>query len=328
MEFRTKVDLPVGVPPIHHSDILMLWGSCFVENIGKLFSDYKFQCDINPFGILYNPYSIAKALSNVLTKKIFDETNLRKDQDVWYSMMHHGSFSSSDKGECLGKINGRLQNAINLLPQVRWMIFTWGTAWVYEWKETGEVVGNCHKLPSHCFTRRLLSVDEIVETYIKLIKEMMILNPQVHFLFTVSPIRHVKDGMHGNQVSKSVLLLAAQQLVEKFPCCFYFPSYEIMIDELRDYRFYAEDMLHPSQLAIDYMWECVGKVFFPPSTITFLNEWEKLKKGINHRPFDVNSNQYQRFLSQILLRIELLKEKFPYLDVQKEIEICRDRLKK
>lgn len=328
MEFRTKVDLPVGVPFINHSDVLMLWGSCFAENVGKQFADNKFRCDINPFGVLYNPLSIAKALGQVVCHKRYVESDLRHEQGVWYSLMHHSSFSSDNVEYCLEKINRRLQKAEETLAQAQWIIFTWGTSWVYEWKETGEIVGNCHKLPERLFTRRILKVEEIVGEYRSLIETLLSLNPRLHCLFTVSPIRHVKDGMHGNQVSKAVLLLAAQCLVEQFPSCVYFPSYEIMLDELRDYRFYADDMLHPSSIAIDYIWECLSKTFFSPSTKSILKEWEKIKKGLEHRPFDAQSEQYQRFLSQILLNIEELKEKFTYLDVQNEIRLCQTRLKK
>lgn len=328
MEFRTKVDLPVGVPFINHEDGLMMWGSCFAENMGRLFVDYKFRCDVNPFGVLYNPYSIARSVCQVAEGYIYNKVDLREAHGVWYSLMHHSAFSSPDADECLEKINTRLSRAAAHLRRARWVMFTWGTAWIYEWKEDGRIVGNCHKLPGKYFTRRLLEVEEITDVYVPLIEKLSALNPDLHFLFTVSPIRHVKDGMHGNQVSKSVLLLAAQKLVESCPNCFYFPSYEIMMDELRDYRFYADDMLHPSQVAVDYMWECFGRTFFSPATRQFLHEWERLKKGLAHRPFDPDSEAYQRFLSQILLNIEELKEKLPYLDVQNEISLCQARLKK
>ena len=328
MEFRTKVDLPVNVPLIHHSDRLMLWGSCFTENMGKLFIDNKFRCDVNPFGVLYNPLSIAEALGQVLHRKRYEESDLKRERSVWYSLMHHSSFSSGSAEECLKKINTRLQRAEEAIAETQWMVFTWGTSWVYEWKETGGIVGNCHKLPERLFTRRILKVEEIVEAYGALIEELLLLNPRMHCLFTVSPIRHIKDGMHGNQVSKAVLLLAIQRLTEQYPSCLYFPSYEIMMDELRDYRFYADDMVHPSSVAIDYLWECLGKTFFSPSAWEFLKAWEKVRKGLEHRPFDAQSGQYRRFLSQILLNIEELKEKFTYLDVQNEIELCQARLKK
>ena len=329
MEFRTKVDLPAGVPLIDHSDVLMMWGSCFAENMGKRFTDYKFRCDVNPFGVLYNSYSIAEAARQVAEGYIYNKVDLREKGGVWYSLMHHSSFSSRSADACLEKINARLRLAEEYLRKARWMMCTWGTAWIYEWKETGRIVGNCHKLPEGCFTRRLLEVDEIVTVYASLMEKLHQINPELRFLFTVSPIRHVKDGMHGNQVSKSTLLLAADKLTKSYPrSCFYFPSYEIVMDELRDYRFYADDMVHPSQVAVDYLWECFGQTFFTDAACRFLQAWEKVKKGLEHRPFDPDSEAYQRFLSQILLNIDKLKEKFPYLDVQNEISLCQARLKK
>lgn len=183
-------------------------------------------------------------------------------------------------------------------------------------------------MPDRLFSRRLLEVDEITRLYTPLLDRIRQVNPGVRFLFTVSPIRHAKDGMHGNQLSKATLLLAADYLCSRYSDCHYFPSYEIMMDELRDYRFYADDMLHPSPLAVKYIWECFCSSYFTKETETVMKAWEDIRKGIAHRPFDAESEAYHRFLSQILLKIEQLKEKFPYLDVQNEIEICQARLKK
>lgn len=328
MEFRTKVGLQRGEDEIRHSDCLMLWGSCFAENVGRKLLDYKFDCDINPFGILYNPLSIAEGLSQLRRGKIYTEEDLRHDRGVWYSLMHHGSFSSASKEDCLAVINSRLRTGKKYLERADWLLFTWGTAWVYEWKEDGRVVGNCHKLSERMFSRRLLEVGDIESVYIPLLSELYAANPRLNVLFTVSPIRHIRDGMHGNQLSKSTLLLAVSHLCRRFPFCHYFPSYEIMMDELRDYRFYADDMLHPTPLAVDYIWECFSEVFFSPATCRVMKQWEEIRKGLSHRPFDAESVAYRSFLSQILLKIEELKKKFPYLDVRKEVELCQAQLKK
>ena len=328
MEFRTKVELPVGQGEIRHSDSISLWGSCFAENIGKLLSDNKFDCDVNPFGILYNPLSIAKSMSILLDGKTYHEEDLRFDKGIWYSLMHHSSFSSTDQSECLEKINLRIVKGREMLGKARWIIFTWGTARVYEWKETGEIVGNCHKLPDRLFTRRLLGVEEVVSVFGSLLKKIHLINPDAQFLFTASPIRHAKDGMHGNQLNKAVLLLAIEKLCREIPSCHYFPSYEIMLDELRDYRFYADDMLHPTPLAVNYIWECSCSSFFTADTLRIMKDWQEIRKALEHRPFDAKSEAYYTFLSQIMLKIERLKEKFPYLDVQNEIALCQTRLKK
>ena len=203
-------------------------------------------------------------------------------------------------------------------------MLTFGTAYVYEQKETGKVVANCHKLPEKNFIRRRLEIDEIVEDYTLLLDELISLNPQLKILFTVSPIRHIRDGMHANQLSKSVLLLAIDRLMQRYPqvTC-YFPSYEIVLDELRDYRFYADDMVHPSTLTINYLWERFSETFFTPETQNLIKECETIRKAIAHKPFHPESEEHKRFLGQIVLKIERLNGKYPYLDFEKETNMCR-----
>lgn len=328
MEFRTKVELPVKGPKLQHADKLMIWGSCFSEHIGNLLTENKFTCDVNPFGVLYNPMSIAASIQCLLKKTLYSPKDLQHTEETWYSLMHHSSFSASSPDECLEKINDRICKGHENLLQADWILITWGSSFVYTWKENGEIVGNCHKLPARLFERRMVSVEEITTTYIPLLQQLHTLRPHLQCLFTVSPIRHLKDGLHGNQLSKANLLLAADKICQELDFCHYFPSYEIMMDELRDYRFYADDMMHPSPLAIEYIWECFSNCYFTPSTLSFLKEWNKIRRGLAHRPFNPETEAYQTFLSQILLKLEELKEKLPYLDVQKEIKSCQAQLKK
>lgn len=255
MEFRTKVELPAKGPKIQHTDRLMIWGSCFSEHIGNLLAEHKFSCDVNPFGVLYNPMSIATSIQCLLKKALYREKDLREEQGIWYSLMHHSTFSSHKEEDCLQKINQRIAQGHEHLNQADWIIFTWGSSFVYTWKENGEIVGNCHKLPSRLFERKMVSADEITAIYLPLLQELKAVRPNLQCLFTVSPIRHLKDGLHGNQLSKANLLIAIDQICRQMDFCHYFPSYEIMIDELRDYRFYADDMMHPSPLATQYIWE-------------------------------------------------------------------------
>ena len=327
-EFRIKVEMPKKQNKIIISDYFQLWGSCFAENIGKQLTESKFCCDMNPFGTLYNPLSIAAAIRQLLAGKVYTLDDLSYGNEQWFSYMHHSTFSSTDKDTCLQQINNRLASSRDFLKRANYILFTWGSAWVYRLKDNQQIVGNCHKMPDREFNRSKLEVDEIVAEYALLIQKVRFLNPKVKFLFTVSPIRHAKDGMHGNQLSKSTLLLAIDRLCEQFQECQYFPSYEIMMDELRDYRFYADDMLHPSSLAINYIWEKFSDTYFTPATKTFLQEWKKIQKGLAHRPFDIESDAHQRFLREILLKIGQLKEKMPYLDVENEINICQAQLKK
>ena len=327
MNFQTNVELPTGLPSITHAGKLLLMGSCFAENIGKQLLESKFKVDVNPYGILYNPLSISTALAEILSEKEYREEDLFFYKEYWHSPMHHGFFSSSEKVETLLNINTRLQQAFQSIHHLDWLMLTFGTAYVYEQKETGRVVSNCHKLPERNFNRRLLSVEEIVEEYTSLITELIARNSNLKILFTVSPIRHMRDGLHANQLSKSTLLLAIHHLQQLFPNrLFYFPSYEIVLDELRDYRFYADDMLHPSSLTILYLWERFSEVFFSTETKQILSAVEDIGRDLSHKPFHPDSEAYQRFLGQIVLKIERLIGKYPYLDFQKETELCYIRL--
>ena len=327
MNFRTQVELPLKEVKMAHSERMMLWGSCFVENIGKLLVENKFSCEVNPLGILYNPISIAKSLQQVLMKKVYKEEDLFHSNGIWHSWMHHSDFSSCSLDVCLEKINGGMMKATDVLSSADWLVVTWGTAYVFFFRNTQEVVGNCHKQPEKLFVRKRLDVTEIVNTWKSLLDDLRALNPRLKVLFTVSPIRHAKDGMHGNQLSKSTLLLAVDELCRSCSDCYYFPSYEIVMDELRDYRFYADDMLHPSAKAVEYIWECFCHCYFTQETMEVMKECEGIKNALNHKPFDPKSEAYRKFLSQIVLKITQIKEKFPYLEVQKEMELCESRLK-
>lgn len=324
MDFRTPVEWHGESEEIKYSDHVLLMGSCFAENVGGLLLENKFSCDVNPFGILYNPLSIAKALRQMLDGKVYTMDDLFDSGGQWHSWMHHSSFSSTDADECLNRINSRLEKAASALPRTSWLIMTWGTAFVYE--KDSEVVGNCHKQPDRLFTRRLLDVDTIYREWNDALREAKQRFPGLKVMLSVSPIRHLKDGLHGNQISKSVLLLAIDRLCRELDFCHYFPSYEIVMDELRDYRFYAEDMLHPSPLAVKYIWECFCSTYMSKDTQRVMKEWADIQKGLAHRPFNPDSDAYRRFLSQIVLKIEELKEKFPYFEVQKELEQCRTLL--
>lgn len=328
MNLNTPVEIPSGFIPIHHAQRLLIMGSCFAENIGTLLAENKFQVDINPFGILYNPLSISMALREIIRKRLYEESDLFSYREYWHSPMHHGSFSAATPEEVVRNIRVRLEQAHKELKQLDWLMLTFGTAYVYEQKKTGKVVANCHKLPEKDFVRRRLETDEITEDYILLLDELISLNPKIKILFTVSPIRHVRDGMHANQLSKSVLLLAIDRLMQRYPqATFYFPSYEIILDELRDYRFYADDMVHPSSLAVNYLWERFSETFFCPETQALIKECATIRKAIAHKPFHPESEEYKRFLGQIVLKIERLNGKYPYLDFQKERELCHTRLK-
>lgn len=327
MRFSTSVEITPGLPRLAQADRLLLMGSCFATHIGKQLLEAKFQCNVNPFGVLYNPLSISAALRELVLGKVYKQEDLFFFRECWHSPMHHGDFSSVNTEEVLKRINMRLQVAHEQIYHLDALLLTFGTAWVYEQKQTGRIVANCHKQPEDVFNRRRLSVQEIVLDYTSLLSGLIARNPRLKIIFTVSPIRHIRDGMHSNQLSKSTLLLAIEDLQNTFPeHVFYFPAYELVLDELRDYRFYAEDMLHPSSVAIRYIWERFVEAFFTEEALQIKEESEKIMKALSHKPFHPKSEAHQQFLRQIVLKIEQLEEKYPYLDFQKERESCHIRL--
>ena len=323
MKLLTPVERPARRPCIDYPHRLMLLGSCFATHIGARLQESRFRCDVNPYGVLYNPLSISTALREMLAGKVYTPDDLYEHQGLWHSPMHHGDFSAASAGDALRKINLRLEQAARQLDGLDFLLLTWGTAWVYEDRETGRVVGNCHKLPEACFRRRRLSVEEIVADTASLLSVMLARNNRLQVVLTVSPIRHVRDGLHDNQLSKATLLLAAEQVWAAFPDrVFYFPAYELLLDELRDYRFYADDLVHPSDLAVRYVWERFIEWCLSPDARRVMAEVEDIRKALAHRPLHPESEEYKRFLGQIVLKIERLNGKYPYFDLQNERESC------
>ncbi|MCD8261402.1 MAG: GSCFA domain-containing protein [Bacteroides sp.] len=324
MEFRIPAELPRKELRIAHTDPVILLGSCFAQHIGNLLLENKFRCQVNPFGILYNPLSVKKAISEFLYNKKYTPNDLFLHQNLYHSYMHHGSFSGSDASEVACRINDSVSLAHTELQTASYLFITLGTAWVYRLKETGSVVSNCHRVSEKKFLRTRLSVAEIVEAYRELMEQLSAFHPQLRILFTVSPVRHIRDGLHGNQLSKSTLLLAIDELCRLYPeKIFYFPAYEIVTDELRDYRFYAEDMLHPSSVSIHYVWEKFRESYFDRETLSLLEEIDSVKKALNHRPIHPGSPEHAHFLEQIVLKINRLTEKYPNLDLENEMKLCR-----
>ena len=328
MEFFTPVSLPVDLPAIAHADVLMSLGSCFSEAMGERLKISKFRCDVNPFGILYNPLSIAEALQEMMEGKVYGREDLFWHNGCWHSPMHHSDFSADTVEETLRLINGRLQVAAGEVDDLDFLLLTFGSAVVYEAKDTGRVVGNCHKLPERNFGRRRLSVEEIAAEYAALFAELFARNARLKVYLTVSPIRYLRDGLHESQLSKATLLLAVEEICKAFPGrAFYFPAYEIVTDELRDYRFYADDMVHPSTKAVDYVWQRFCEIITPESR-GIMASCEDVHKMLCHKPFRPESDEYKRFLEQIVLKIDRLNEKYPYLDFKKERETCLIQLKR
>lgn len=274
MKLQTIVDIAPSNLKIGYEDSILMIGSCFADSIGEQMEQRNLRVTCNPFGTLYNPLSIAQALT------MTDMPELIEHDGLWHSMAHHGSFSRADKDEAEQVIRASIETMQKALREATVVIVTFGTAWVYEWK--GErVVGNCHKLPESNFTRRRLTAEEIVAAWKPLLERY----GDKHWVFTVSPIRHIKDGLHENQLSKATLLQAVEKLTgEAGLTADYFASFEIMLDELRDYRFYADDLVHPSSLAVNYIWERFVDTFCTPQTKNEMNIQHKRWQFEHHRP--------------------------------------------
>lgn len=255
-------------------------GSCFADEIGSRLHDGGFRIEQNPFGTLYNPASIAAALHRIVDDREITEADLVQHEGLWHSWHHHGSFSRASKEECLQACNSRIHEAHAALKEASLLMVTFGTVWVFEHDEA--VVANCHKLPPPQFVRRRMGIDEIVSLWQPLLKELHAHYPTLNILFTVSPIRHMADGAHGNQLSKSTLLLAVDQLTTQ--AIAYFPAYEIVLDELRDYRFYAADMAHPAPLAVDIVWDRFQQACMTPAVIQQAHLNAKQRKREKHIP--------------------------------------------
>jgi len=300
MKLQTIIKTEKSNVQIDYDSGIMLIGSCFTDNIGNILSALRFDTTINPCGIVYNPESVATSLDLIMDNKVFTKDDLLKVGEQWVSLKHHGSFSSKDYNLCLKKINDNISLASKKILSSKFLIITLGTSWVYRYSETGEIVSNCHKIPASKFERFRLDTDEIVIKYTTLIKKLRNINKDIKIIFTVSPIRHWKDGAHGNQLSKSVLLLAIDKLKDLFNNIYYFCAYELMMDELRDYRFYSDDMLHPSKLAVEYIWDRFKQDFISPSCFDLMKFIEKLNKKEAHRPTNVDSEEYKRFAQKLI----------------------------
>lgn len=329
MQFTTSVGLPAGRLEISHKNRIMLIGSCFAGNIGAKLFDMKFHIETNPFGVQYNPLSITTVLERVADGTPFGSASpeLFEHGGKWHSMLHHSDFSRNSKEELIENINSRLEVAHKAFTECDTLIITLGTAYAYLRKSDNSIVGNCHKLPGSMFTRKLLGVDEIVSCMAALLRRCFGEHPDMRVIFTVSPIRHLKDGAHDNQKSKSTLMLAIDSLESMFPDnVSYFPAYEIMLDELRDYRFYADDMLHPSPVAVEYIWQCFCNSYFSDATTKINASVEEIVRALSHRPFDPSSPAHKRFLEALVVKIEQISAQYPYLDFQKETALCNTQL--
>lgn len=313
---------PIDYPfSINYSKQFLLLGSCFTENIGQKLQLAKFQANINPFGILYNPISILDNLERAFLDLELPSSTLFQYQEYWYSHLHHSQFVADHEEILQQQIQDQDQIAKNEMSNASYLIFSFGTAKIYEHKAWGNIVANCHKLPMREFENRFLKPREIVDRYLIFLKELKTKNEEIKVLFTLSPVRHIRDGIVENQQSKAILLTVIHEICDQLDFAYYFPSYELLMDDLRDYRFYERDLIHPSELAIDYIWKYFQQCFFDSSTQQIYRQIKALQQAVAHRPFQSTSAAHQKFVSQQIEKIKQFQEQYAFINWQEELAI-------
>lgn len=313
MNFRTQIDIKKEHHQIDYDSNIMLIGSCFAKNIGNKFNHYKFQNNVNPLGILFHPKAIEKLITNAINCQKYKNDDIFLFNEKWHCFDSHSELSESSKKGLLQNLNTYIDNTNQRIQQASHLIITLGTAWVYRFIETDRIVANCHKIPQKKFLKELLSVDDISESLDAIISLVKSVNNNVEIIFTVSPIRHLKDGYSENSLSKAHLLSAIHRIIEPRNHSYYFPSFEIMMDDLRDYRFYKNDMLHLNKTAIDYIWGHFKNTWIDNKSFVLMDEIESILKSLSHKPFDEKSEKHQHFLLQLNKKIARLEERYPQI---------------
>ncbi|CAG0966304.1 MAG: GSCFA domain-containing protein [Bacteroidetes bacterium] len=327
MEFRTQI-LPKELKhKINYQKPCVSIGSCFATNMGEKLLASKFNILINPFGIIYNPVSIANTIIRSTQCQYYNEQELIYFNHKFISLDHHGEYSSADKSDCLEKINSAILKTNTALKNASHLFITLGTAWIYKHLQQNKVAANCHKIPQKEFEKTMLSSEEIIGELQKAIYECRKINNSINIVFTLSPVRHLNDGFVENQLSKSILHFAIQQIIREADDCHYFPAYEIMMDDLRDYRFYKEDMLHPNETAIQYIWEKFCQASIEKKSLALLPKIEEIRKALQHLPFSQHSEEYKKFALTSLQKIELVKKDFPEICFERETTFFEEKIK-
>lgn len=314
-EFRTQIKVTPATSPIDMKSGILTQGSCFADAIGSRLASHKMKALINPFGVIYNPESIHKVLAYSIFNELLPEHTYLRHHEVYLNYNFHSEFSALTKDELASRLTNTIGSTHYFLKDADWLLITYGTAWVYQRKETGEVVANCHKLPSAMFTKSLMTVEAVLSSFKSLFNQLKNFNPKIKIILTVSPVRHLKDTLELNSVSKSVLRVACHQLSAQYDDVEYFPAFEMMVDDLRDYRFYKADMLHPTAQAEDYVWEKFMERYFSPELKEFASKWEVVLAALRHKPFHPETASHQEFLKDILKKLEELE---PWVNVDGE----------
>ncbi len=320
MKFRTELHVPKAAFQIGSSHKILCIGSCFAERMEAKLRERKFQTLLNPFGILFQPLALADCLQHIIAKKHFSVHDLVEHEGAFHSLSHHSDFSHPNPQAALAAINHAIDEAHEFVKSADVLLLTFGTAMAFEHNATGKPVGNCHRIPQQAFTKQLLKVEAIVAALSATLQKLSALNPSLNIVFSVSPVRYLSFGFHENQLAKATLLLAVHELQQQFPQTHYFPAYELMMDDLRDYRFMNEDLIHPNPQATDYVWEKFCAAFFDENTLKQLKETEEILAAFHHRPRLVNTDAHQKFLANFYSKTKALQAQMPHADWSEELK--------
>lgn len=317
MELRTVVTVQDSGTKISHNTRVMFIGSCFASEIGQKCSAGKIPVMINPHGTLFNPVSVSLALRRFAEGYHYTKEDLYSYGSKYISLSHYTAFASEDSDALIKRLNEVNSSGYDFLRNSSFLFVTFGTAWLFSLSENNQPVANCHKLPSGLFSRRQAGVNEIIELWTETLDMLQKINPDLKVVFTISPVRHLNDGAHGNQLSKARLLLAVEELLQHPVVEAYFPAYEIFMDDLRDYRFYSSDLIHPSDTGIEYVWEQFTRTFFTAETLSLWREAEKINRAMQHR-LTADNQESRLFAGSMLSKIETIRKSAPYIDMDNE----------
>jgi hypothetical protein len=320
MEFILPFTITESPSKISYGEKIAFIGSCFSEEIGEKMKKLKFDILQNPHGIIYDPLSIVYTLDSCIENKKYTEEDVFQINEIWQCWHHHSSFSGTNRQSVINAMNASQIQAHHFLKEASWIIITPGTAFNYNLKETGMPVSNCHKAPSVFFVKKLIPTQEIISLLTAAISKLRTFNPKLKIIFTVSPVRHVRDGIIENNHSKARLIDAIHSLTENLQDAFYFPAYELIIDVLRDYRFFKNDLVHPTEAAVNYVFEEFCNAFIDEKGRKILEEIKKIQNALNHKPFQRESNAYKKFASAQIENIKKISDQFPFLDFSNEQE--------
>lgn len=322
--FRTTVHTRSSNHRMSLEDKVLTIGSCFSDAIGGQLARNKIATFVNPFGTVYNPHSIHKSILYAAENRAPGPESVLSFDGLFFHYDFHSRFVAPNKSQLLQTLRAQIESTHSFLKDAQWLILTYGTSWLYQLTDSQEIVANCHKQPQKLFQKSLMSQKSILASFDTMYQAVLKINPGIRIVLTVSPVRHIKDTLELNSVSKSVLRIACHSLAETFENVEYFPSYEIMLDDLRDYRFYNADMIHPSPVAEEYIWDKFVDRYFDDRLINFLRQWKEIKSAIDHRPFQPSSKAHQTFLKKTLAKLQELKS---VVNVDKEIELLKSQIK-